>query len=431
MNPELQRNLWLEAAPRRLAWAGLVLVLIYGTALLVAAEGSGTTKLAPLWIAGTGVFVVAGLFWGARAAGFSVLSEIGDRTWDFQRLSALTAWQMTWGKLVGAPALASLCGLSGLLAILLSGPIPDGPNLVLAVATAAAFAVLLQASSLGAALIGVRKARAEGRLAQARGVLFGFFVGAFMLGTQLIPRSWRGLTNEPARDLQDWWGLAIGADVLSLLTIAVFAGWAIVGAWRLMRLELQQENSPFVWIVFLLFSAFWVAGYGANTQSAWSGAVSVLVGGAYAAAFTDPADKVKVRQFLAALRDRTARLMLAIPAAVPAIALAMLGAVGALAFAGEAGPRAVALVAFMLRDIGLIAFFRFGPRPRRGDFAAAVALALAYGVGGSIGGVVGGDAGAALFHPLADNPMASIISALAQAALVWTFAIRRIRRSGD
>ena len=28
MNPEFQRNLWLEASPRRLAWAGVVLSLL-------------------------------------------------------------------------------------------------------------------------------------------------------------------------------------------------------------------------------------------------------------------------------------------------------------------------------------------------------------------------------------------------------------------
>ena len=32
MNPELQRNLWLEASPRRAAWAGVVVIGVYGAA---------------------------------------------------------------------------------------------------------------------------------------------------------------------------------------------------------------------------------------------------------------------------------------------------------------------------------------------------------------------------------------------------------------
>ena len=35
MNPELQRNLWLEASPRKLAWVGMVLAVIYGAALVI------------------------------------------------------------------------------------------------------------------------------------------------------------------------------------------------------------------------------------------------------------------------------------------------------------------------------------------------------------------------------------------------------------
>src|SRR6185312_4131289 len=35
----------------------------------------------------------------------AVTEEVRARTWDWQRLSTLGPWQMTWGKLVGATAL--------------------------------------------------------------------------------------------------------------------------------------------------------------------------------------------------------------------------------------------------------------------------------------------------------------------------------------
>jgi hypothetical protein len=98
MNPEFQRNLWLEASPRRVAWAAVTLILIYVAAGLMA-RGSADGQLAALSGAGSVVFVVCGMIWGSRATGGSVLGEIADRTWDFQRLSALTPWSMTWGKL--------------------------------------------------------------------------------------------------------------------------------------------------------------------------------------------------------------------------------------------------------------------------------------------------------------------------------------------
>ncbi len=89
---------------------------------------------------------------------------------------------------------------------------------------------------------------------------------------------------------------------------------------------------------------------------------------------------------------------------------------------GQAG----ALIAFLLRDLGVIALCRMGERPQRGDFSAVVTLALLYGVGGSIGWAVGQETGGAIFAPLAHAPLISLVSGLIQAAVVWTLAARRL-----
>ena len=68
MNPEFQRNLWLEASPRRVAWAAVVLVLIYGATALVARESLDGPLPAMAGVGGF-VFVICGLLWGSRAAG--------------------------------------------------------------------------------------------------------------------------------------------------------------------------------------------------------------------------------------------------------------------------------------------------------------------------------------------------------------------------
>ena len=52
--------------------------------------------------AGSGRFVsLAGYFllcfvWGVRLASDSVANEVRDRTWDTQRMSAISPWSMTW-----------------------------------------------------------------------------------------------------------------------------------------------------------------------------------------------------------------------------------------------------------------------------------------------------------------------------------------------
>lgn len=58
------------------------------------------------------------MIWGIARHRRIGAGEIADRTWDFQRLSALTPWSMTWGKLLGASSLAWLCALTGMAVML-------------------------------------------------------------------------------------------------------------------------------------------------------------------------------------------------------------------------------------------------------------------------------------------------------------------------
>ena len=78
MNPEFRRNVWLELSPRRLMTMTVVLVLAFFAAAL-----SGNEWLPPATAVTLYYFIV--VFWGSRNAALSVVGEIRDRTWDFQR----------------------------------------------------------------------------------------------------------------------------------------------------------------------------------------------------------------------------------------------------------------------------------------------------------------------------------------------------------
>jgi hypothetical protein len=452
MNPELQRNLWLEASPRRIAWAGVTLALVYGAVALLGRQSpqglfSGLPSVALL------VFVLCAFFWAPRAAGDSVLAEVAGRTWDFQRLSALSPWAMTWGKLAGATSLAWLCTLTATAIIAVHEATATEPHGYWGLLNLLAIAVLLQAVSMGSALIGVRKARAEGRVARAGGVLGGLIVGIILLlgvaGSAGFQRGMglRGVSEFlTGHGFIPWWGMYLPADQFRGLALAAFALWAVAGAWRLMRLELQMQNAPIVWPAFLIFLAVFVAGLPVRGSLAFGGEMS---GGgllaatlavalcAYAAAFADPGDRVRLRSFGAAAAKRQwGRVAFSAPAALAPVILAIVLALLALIVSSSPrfGPspqawQACALIAFVLRDLGVIAFFRFGPRPQKGDFGAVVALALLYGVGGIVGRTVGQGYGPALFAPLPDAPLASLASGLAQAIIVWALASRRIGKA--
>ena len=435
MNPEFQRNLWLDASPRRTIWAGVTILLVYfAVALLTRDSGHAGGVFAGVGVA---VFVVCAVLWAGRAAASSVLTEVAERTWDFQRLSALTAWAMTWGKLFGATFLATCVGLTGIVVYLLTAS-PANPWLVILMLAAA---LLVQSISFMAALVGVRKARAEGRVARAGGILGGLVIGYFLLSSLAAGNVFR-LSGQHAgfgwfgrQGLISWWGMTPSAEMFWSISLLAFAGFALAGAWRLMRLELQMRSEPVVWPLFLLVLAAWVAGFragpaGHDVSIAAAGMAMCLA--AYAAAFVEPADRVAVRRFASlAAQGKASEAARIAPAPLFPLVFATILTLISFGLPSE-GIAAVyspaALLAFLVRDLGVIALFRFGPRPQRGDFGAVVALALLYGVGGVFGRVSGGAAGAAFFVP-AGGALAgfSVVSALVQAAIAWALAARRIR----
>ena len=96
MNPELRRNLWLQFSPLRLIIApvavGIVLLLVW----LVSDNSYSLVAHAAEWY-----FLIIVLLWGTRRAADLVAEEVAGGTWDSQRMSALGAWTMTWGKFIG------------------------------------------------------------------------------------------------------------------------------------------------------------------------------------------------------------------------------------------------------------------------------------------------------------------------------------------
>ena len=87
----------------------------------------------------------------------------------------------------------------------------------------------------------------------------------------------------------------------------------------------------------------------------------------------------------------------------------------------------VAALAFLVRDLGVIAFFRFGPRAGRGDFGAVLGLFLLYFAGVALGRTLLGEEGGAIFMPVVSHAPVSLASGLVQAAVVWILAWGRIR----
>ena len=98
MNPELRRNLWLELAPKRV----LAMVLIIGLIVVMVTPWQRSDRSWVLYF----IALAFGVGYGPHLAAQSVIGEVVQRTWDAQRASALSAWQMTLSKILGGTAFA-------------------------------------------------------------------------------------------------------------------------------------------------------------------------------------------------------------------------------------------------------------------------------------------------------------------------------------
>jgi hypothetical protein len=451
VNPELQRNLWLDATPRKLAFAGALLAGVFAAVWLI----DRGRHASAITVAGAAVFAFAGLAWAPRAARRAVTGETVAGSWDFQRLTALTPWEMTWGKLLGATARPWAVAAGGLLlAVLQLASTTSVAHAAFWLLVALGLAVTVQASGLATGLIDVRRARASGRALSGRTPGLTLLALALLsLAAAVWIRLGVGRTLDrlghiaahPAPPQAEampvgWYGHPHALVGFAALSLVALAAWAVVWAWRLMRLELQYANAPWAWAGFLLCAGVYVFGFDppplvadplAARLAATTGAWAVL---AYVAAFAGPADRVRARQFAAAVRGRRpGRVLSHLPLTVLPSALAFAAGLGVAALHARADEGAAAIImlaalGFFGRDLGVIAWRRFAGRGRQGDAGVLLFLIALYLVGGGLGWLLARGRGAALFAPSPAHPRLSLLSACLESASAWGLAALAVAR---
>ena len=404
MNPELRRNLWLQFSILRLIIApvavGVVLLLIW----LVSGHSLTTVAAFAEWL-----YLLIVLLWGTRRAADLVAEEIAGGTWDSQRMSALGAWQMTWGKFIGGTSYvwyaAGIAFIAHVWARGLVGAMPWQRGEAVQDLHLLGTGLLGQAVSFLTSLVLLRKQVMRRRLGVTLSQFAGLGASATASGHLDLGVLFRRL---PAID---WFGWNFPGAEFTLVTLGLFLTWSLFGAYRLMRIELQFRSIPWAWVAFALFVMIYAEGLlyapireAANSLAAWfTGPFIIAALLTYAALFLEPKDVVRYRGLWAALgagrAEQALRLLpqwlpVYVLAAVLGIAIAFSGGLselsgvpimvgpdlGVLGFSATASLRVfpVALVFYLLRDGFVVLFFNFGPRRGRADLAAFIGLLLAY-----------------------------------------------------
>lgn len=448
MNPELLRNLWLQFSPERLIAAPLILGAVFVLAAF-ATESWEIVGSVASWS-----YVVIAYLWGTRRAVNVLADEIAAGTWDGQRMSSIGPWTMAWGKLIGGTVYVWYCALL-CLAAYAAAEVETGRGgaLVLNLPLKITGALLVQAVALLLALVLVGKGRRLSRRTVAFAQGGALLVGLSGVSSVLLPSLTERLGFGAAQKVT-WFGFAFPSSEFTLLTQGLFLGWAVAAVYRLMAGELQVRQRPWVWLSFSLFLILYDQGLlvlGPNDALSLRVLPALLVAIPlyYLALFAQANDIIRYRWLLHHLRQGNWRNLLSLlPLWLPSLLLAaVLAIVVALLARSDmqslaeveqvarlwsapmpAGSlsTAIALILFMLRDLGIVLLLNFAKHPKAPDLAAILYLIVLYGICGSLATAASATSLLPLFWPGAGgNALVVVLAPLIQVILVAVLLQRR------
>lgn len=413
-NPEFRRNIWQELTPYRLAGMPLILAAVFYLAFV-----SDDYRLAGT-VAGAanGLFFLITMIWGTKLASETVMNEISEHTWDGQRMSALTPWQLVWGKLFGSTAYTwygtAICLLVYYLAV------PDKSELEAVKTVLALFCagILAHAVSMLASLLVIQKERKFNKSQTAAILLFGLMAAGPFFSLVLGKAS--NVT---------WYGNTYAGLNFTLATVAAYALWAIMGLYQLMRRELQMQNSPLAWYGFVIFLMIYFGGFFSDTEpngkALFAGTSPALLTGWFVAvaatyfmAFAERKDLISLRQLvrLATAGDsrrfleRAPRWLLTLPVVVLTGVLLVVTASAATPGATlKLASFAIAGICFLGRDLGIMLFCNLAKANRRADLLTIVYLVMLYGIFPATLSVMHQTGATVLFWPRPDQSALPVI----------------------
>lgn len=388
MNP--LTDLFPEIYRYRAQEAGRVKLLssLAAAAALCAALGYSVARTTASW--GSYLSAVTFLqfnmlaFYGAVCTARCVTQERAERTWDFQRLTPLSSFEIAAGKFLGAPVFAWFlfaCLLPAALLSLAFSPSVYGDFL-------SRYALGLSVALLSMA-VGLLASAYDETGGSGMGHLSGPLIG--LAGATTLNSAFRYADSmgRPLPQLVSFYGLDLGpvASVLFLAaTFLAFGGWAFLGARYRVGRDLLERKRAWRLPAFLVFLAWYITGFEhAAPRSGSLPLTALILPGltVYIASFLSCERREYWRRWLVGenperrLDDTPAWLKGVVPMLAIALVLWFVYAPGAPEGVKVQGRLYLLLPLFLLRDLLFLQWCRFSAS-RRPEMMALAYLALAY-----------------------------------------------------
>jgi hypothetical protein len=422
MNPEFRRSLWLEITSTRLIGMPLVLLAAIFMAWLADGESFGAA------VRGTSLSLFIGItfLWGMKQTSDAVVGEIRERTWDWQRMSAIGPWSLTWGKFFGSTVYIWYGGAICLVFMALSWGETSLFHTLKSILMLLLGALVIQGIGLLASLQMLIRDRALSRTESSALVALAFFLVWPMVG----------FTD--SKGIIAWYGRTVTITDFILLSLALFLFWIFAGAYSLIRAEFRMRTLPYAWGGFVLFLMLYMAGFANAANMRILVAGGTAIGLTYLTALLEGKDPVALGRLLRWFREGNRRRVIeGLPTCivtlpfvlVAALLLALMPGDFATPF-GATGFRAliVAALAFLLRDIGLLLYMNLAKKPQRADMFMLLCLALLYGLLPAILQAIGAAPATAIFWPRDQYWAISLAASILGAVGIWYLAGGRWKR---
>ncbi|MGH1353355.1 MAG: hypothetical protein ACRBBN_21485 [Methyloligellaceae bacterium] len=285
INPEVLRNYWLSFSVHRMIIAPIVMLaiifLIFKGAQVKGDFNWNKSDVAP-YAAAMMTSIVLYCFiifvWGGYSAAGAVLGQINDKTWDYQRLSSISPWSLSWGTVFGSTLFVWYCAITSLAFAFFYANFFLPLNVILQgmfVLLAGGIYTILVVS-----LIGLQALQTSDRSGKRRSIgyrLLGIIIGLNMLSYTISLLPFQDVTafvnpgtNQFVTELNiKFYGFEIPIRSFFITSMLIFSLWAFFGVYRTMRTELQMRSTPWGWTVFLLFLFFYFGNFSFQSGTVW------------------------------------------------------------------------------------------------------------------------------------------------------------------
>jgi len=433
ISPEFSRNLWIELGSHRLLATPLVLASIFFLVYLVT-NNSPNSYYQSFYYTGVVLYFAFTMVVGTKSASESISNELKEGTWDSQRMTSISPWAMTWGKLFGSTIFSWYGGLIALCFGLLGAiELPNISSIDIALLLVAGILSHSVAMLFNLSLIARSRSIIESRSSYVFYLLLIFSAIAL-------------LKVFGSSETIIWYGETYSIHYFFVVSVVVFSVWSILGVYRLIREELQIRNSSIVWLSFVSFVSIYCAGFIniGNIQfefdlffARFMCAVAIFMISGYFILFIQKKDPILLSR-LSVLKNQRKwyELLRTLPAWFTTFGISSLLFIALFFLTGSSDSPItylfdnklllVSILLLIYRDILIVIYFSMEPTAKKVELTAILLLLVLYLLLPTIMKALGIDFLAALFFPYANQyTTITFIGSLTQLLLMIYLIYRR------